>query len=55
MTSPIVHTLQLTQVRPGWWRATCSCGDYRSAGSVYKGNVESAWEAHARSKRGFAA
>lgn len=55
MTAPTGHTLQVAEERPGWWRASCSCGKYRSAGSVYKGQVTGAWEAHARSKRGFKA
>ena len=47
-----VHEIRLDEFRAGRWRASCSCGAYRSSGYTYKGFAENAGESHVRSKAG---
>lgn len=50
-----VHSIRLEEMRPGRWRAVCSCGQYRSSGYTYKGQAEEAGSSHVRAKAMWAA
>ena len=44
------HSITLEEIRPGRWRAVCSCGQYKSSGYAYKGHAEAAGAQHIRSR-----
>lgn len=48
------HLIKLEEMRPGRWRAVCSCEKYKSSGYSYPGNAQGAGESHVRSKGGRA-
>ena len=50
MTVNVTHEIEVEEIRPGRWRAVCSCGKYRSSGYQYPGAAETAGASHVRSK-----
>ena len=46
------HEIRLVEVRPGRWRAECSCEQYKSSGYSYRPGAVSAGEQHVRAKAG---
>ena len=53
MTTTVTHRIELEEIRPGRFRAVCSCGEYKSSGYSYKGSAESAGAQHVRAKGGI--
>jgi hypothetical protein len=50
MTATTTHTIELSEMRPGRWQSSCSCGHYKSSGYTIPGQAKDAHASHVRSK-----
>lgn len=51
MTTTVTHAITTTEVRPAWWKASCSCGSYRSSGYRTQKQAEDIGRQHLRAKK----